>query len=69
MILLVVGVGDVFGSVLVASGVGDVLSSSLTSTGPPLIVLAFVISLALRIAQVRRPWPSSPPPASSPPWS
>jgi GntP family gluconate:H+ symporter len=51
MILLVVGAGGVFGSVLVASGVGDVLSSSLTSTGLPLIVLAFVISLALRIAQ------------------
>jgi GntP family gluconate:H+ symporter len=51
MILLVVGAGGVFGSVLVASGVGDVLSSSLTSTGLPLIVLAFVIALALRIAQ------------------
>lgn len=51
MILLVVGAGGVFGSILVASGVGDVLSSSLTSTGLPLIVLAFVIALALRIAQ------------------
>ena len=51
MILLVVGAGGVFGSVLVASGVGKVLSSSLTSTGLPLIVLAFAIALALRIAQ------------------
>lgn len=51
MILLVVGAGGVFGSVLVASGVGDVLASSLTSTGLPLIVLAFVIALSLRIAQ------------------
>jgi len=51
MILLVVGAGGVFGSILVASGVGRVLSSSLTSTGLPLIVLAFVIALALRIAQ------------------
>ena len=51
MILLVVGAGGVFGSILVASGVGDVLSSSLTSTGLPLIVLAFVIAWALRIAQ------------------
>jgi GntP family gluconate:H+ symporter len=51
MILLVVGAGGVFGSILVASGVGKVLSSSLTSTGLPLIVLAFVIALALRIAQ------------------
>jgi GntP family gluconate:H+ symporter len=51
MILLVVGAGGVFGSILVASGVGKVLSSSLTSTGLPLIVMAFVIALALRIAQ------------------
>jgi GntP family gluconate:H+ symporter len=51
MILLVVGAGGVFGSVLVASGVGDVLADSLTSTGLPLIVLAFVIALSLRIAQ------------------
>jgi GntP family gluconate:H+ symporter len=51
MILLVVGAGGVFGSVLVASGVGKVLSDSLTSSGLPLIVLAFVIALALRIAQ------------------
>jgi GntP family gluconate:H+ symporter len=51
MILLVVGAGGVFGSVLVASGVGEVLADSLTSTGLPLIVLAFVIALALRVAQ------------------
>jgi GntP family gluconate:H+ symporter len=51
MILLVVGAGGVFGSVLVASGVGKVLADSLTSTGLPLIVLAFAIALALRIAQ------------------
>jgi GntP family gluconate:H+ symporter len=51
MILLVVGAGGVFGAVLVASGVGKVLAASLTGTGLPLIVLAFVIALALRIAQ------------------
>jgi GntP family gluconate:H+ symporter len=51
MILLVVGAGGVFGSILVASGVGKVLASSLTGTGLPLIVLAFLIALALRIAQ------------------
>jgi GntP family gluconate:H+ symporter len=51
MILLVVGAGGVFGNVLVTSGVGDVLSSSLRGTGLPLIVLAFVIALSLRIAQ------------------
>jgi GntP family gluconate:H+ symporter len=51
MILLVVGAGGVFGAVLVASGVGDVLARSLGGTGLPLIVLAFVIALSLRIAQ------------------
>jgi gluconate:H+ symporter, GntP family len=51
MILLVVGAGAAFGHVLVESGVGTVLSDNLTRTGLPLIVLAFVIALALRIAQ------------------
>jgi gluconate:H+ symporter, GntP family len=51
MILLVVGAGAAFGHVLVQSGVGDVLSANLSATGLPLIVLAFVIALALRIAQ------------------
>jgi GntP family gluconate:H+ symporter len=51
MILLVVGAGGVFGSVLVASGVGKVLADTLTGSGLPLIVLAFAIALALRIAQ------------------
>jgi gluconate:H+ symporter, GntP family len=51
MILLVVGAGGVFGNVLVTSGVGDVLSSTLSGTGLPLIVLAFVIALSLRVAQ------------------
>jgi GntP family gluconate:H+ symporter len=51
MILLVVGAGAAFGHVLVESGVGTVLSDNLTRTGLPLIVLAFAIALALRIAQ------------------
>jgi len=51
MILLVVGAGGVFGSILVKSGVGKVLADSLTKTGLPLVVLAFLIALALRIAQ------------------
>jgi gluconate:H+ symporter, GntP family len=51
MILLVVGAGAAFGQVLVESGVGQVLSANLSDTGLPLIVLAFVIALALRIAQ------------------
>jgi gluconate:H+ symporter, GntP family len=51
MILLVVGAGAAFGHVLVETGVGTVLSDRLSSTGLPLIVLAFTIALALRIAQ------------------
>jgi gluconate:H+ symporter, GntP family len=69
MILLAVGAGGVFGSILVASGIGKILSSSLTSTGLPLIVLAFVISLTLRIAQGSATVAIVATPASSPPWS
>src|SRR4029453_4935028 len=69
MILLVVGGGGVFGSILVARRIRKVLSSSLTSPGPPLIVLAFVISLTLRIAQGSATVAIVATPASSPPWS
>jgi GntP family gluconate:H+ symporter len=51
MILLVVGAGAAFGHVLVESGIAAVLSDNLRGAGLPLIVLAFVIALALRIAQ------------------
>lgn len=51
IIIFVTGAGGVFGNVLVESGIGDALSSSLTAVGMPLIVAAFVISLALRAAQ------------------
>lgn len=51
VIIFVTGAGGVFGNVLVESGIGDALSSSLTAIGMPLIVAAFVISLALRAAQ------------------
>ena len=40
-----------FGGVLRASGIGDVLAEMLSDTGMPIIVAAFIISLALRIAQ------------------
>lgn len=51
IIIFVTGAGGVFGNVLVESGIGDALSQSLTAMGMPLIVAAFVISLALRAAQ------------------
>ncbi|MBF5081227.1 GntP family transporter [Quadrisphaera sp. INWT6] len=50
-ILLVVAAGGVFGEVLRASGIGAALSGVLDTLGLPLIVLAFVITLALRAAQ------------------
>lgn len=51
IIIFVTGAGGVFGNVLVESGIGKALSDSLTALGLPLIVAAFVISLALRAAQ------------------
>jgi gluconate:H+ symporter, GntP family len=51
IIIFVTGAGGVFGNVLVESKIGTALSQSLTEVGMPLIVAAFVISLALRAAQ------------------
>ncbi len=50
-VILVTGAGGVFAKVLTVSGIGTALSQSLTATHLPLILLAFVISLALRAAQ------------------
>ena len=50
-IILVTGAGGMFGGVLRASGIGEALSSSLQSLGLPLIVAAFIIATALRVAQ------------------
>lgn len=51
MILLVVGAGGFFGAVLAATGVGKAVAGTLSSAGLPLVVLAYVISCALRVAQ------------------
>jgi GntP family gluconate:H+ symporter len=51
MILLVVGAGAFYGAVLKATGIGDVVADSLHDAGLPVIVAAYVISCALRIAQ------------------
>lgn len=40
-----------FGGVLRASGIGEALSGSLEGLGLPVIVAAFVVSTALRVAQ------------------
>ncbi|MFI2451982.1 GntP family permease [Streptomyces sp. NPDC019539] len=50
-ILLVVGAGGVFGAVLKASGVAQALSDTFNDAGLPVIVLAYLISLVLRVAQ------------------
>lgn len=51
MILLVVGAGAFFGAVLKATGVGDALAGSMSAIGLPVILSAYLISAALRIAQ------------------
>ncbi|WP_170008470.1 GntP family permease [Bacillus fonticola] len=51
VIILVTGAGGVFKQVLIDSGVGDVLGDAMAASGLPIIVLAFLIALAVRIAQ------------------
>ncbi len=50
-ILLVVGAGGVFGAVLKASGVAQALSDTFHDVGLPVIVLSYLISVVLRVAQ------------------
>jgi gluconate:H+ symporter, GntP family len=51
MILLVVGAGAFYGAVLRATGIGDAVASSMEAGGLPIIVSAYLISCALRLAQ------------------
>jgi GntP family gluconate:H+ symporter len=50
-IILITGAGGMFGGVLRASGIGDALTSSLSDLGIPLLLQAFLIATALRVAQ------------------
>ncbi|WP_369206416.1 GntP family permease [Streptomyces sp. PU-14G] len=50
-ILLVVGAGGIFGAVLQGSGVAQALADVFGDAGLPVIVLAYLISLVLRVAQ------------------
>ncbi|GAA3652191.1 GntP family permease [Microbacterium marinilacus] len=50
-VILITGAGGMFGSVLRASGIGDALSETLADWGMPLILAAYVIAVALRVAQ------------------
>jgi GntP family gluconate:H+ symporter len=51
MVSLVVGAGAFFGKVISATGIGAALADTLSAWGLPVIVLAYVISCGLRIAQ------------------
>ncbi|HET6562429.1 MAG TPA: SLC13 family permease [Marmoricola sp.] len=51
MILLVVGAGAFYGAVLRATGIGDAVASSMEAGGLPVILSAYLISCALRLAQ------------------
>ncbi|MFC5182798.1 GntP family permease [Actinomadura harenae] len=51
MLLLVVGGGAFFGAVIAATGVGKALATTMADAGLPLIVLAYLISCGLRLAQ------------------
>ncbi|MFJ1600562.1 GntP family permease [Streptomyces sp. NPDC088261] len=50
-ILLVVGAGGVFGAVLKGSGIADALADTFHDVGLPVILLAWLISVVLRVAQ------------------
>ncbi len=50
-IILITGAGGMFGGVLRISGIGEALTSSLSDVGFPLLVQAFLIATALRVAQ------------------
>ena len=50
-IILITGAGGMFGGVLRASGIGGALTSSLSDLGLPLLLQAFLIATALRVAQ------------------
>ncbi|MFS8200995.1 GntP family permease [Streptomyces sp. CWNU-52B] len=50
-ILLVVGAGGVFGAVLKGSGIADALADTFNDVGLPVILLSYLISVVLRVAQ------------------
>ena len=50
-IILITGAGGMFGGVLELSGIGEALTTSLGGLGVPLLLQAFLIATALRVAQ------------------
>lgn len=51
IIILITGAGGVFGQILVETGIGDVLADSMNDLNMPVIVFAFLVAAAIRIAQ------------------
>ncbi|WP_110669537.1 GntP family permease [Salinicola halophilus] len=50
-VVLITGAGGMFGGVLQASGIGEALSDSMSDLGLPVIAAAYVVAVALRLAQ------------------
>src|SRR5699024_1030177 len=50
-IILITGAGGAFGAILTATGIGGELADSLDSLGLPLIVAAYLVTMAMRVAQ------------------
>lgn len=50
-VILITGAGGMFGAVLEASGIGDALASALANIGMPVIVMAYLIAVGVRLAQ------------------
>lgn len=51
LIILVTGAGGVFGKVLIATGVGTALANAMAASNLPVVLLAFLIALVLRVSQ------------------
>lgn len=51
IVILVTGAGGVFAKVLTETGVGDAVSGLLLNAGVPILLLAFLVALAFKVAQ------------------
>lgn len=51
LIILVTGAGGVLGNVLVETGVGDALADVMAQSNLPIVLLAFMIALVVRVSQ------------------
>ncbi len=51
LIILVTGAGGVLGNVLVETGVGDTLAEAMAASNLPVVLLAFLIAVVVRVSQ------------------